>query len=247
MAVLLVERAGGVVKATLNRPERRNALDAELFEALRALLVEVGERADDRVVVLTGAGGVFCAGGDLNPAHPSHDDTATVMRRYGQTAQALHDCPKPVLAVVDGAAVGAGVSLVLGCDLVLASTRARFSLLFVRHGLALDCGASWLLPRRVGAQKANELALLGEWVDAEEAARIGLVNRVVELDELDAAARSWAGQLAARSPLSVTTIKRSLRRAVDQSMAEALEAEAVDQAACSASPEFRSALEARRP
>lgn len=246
MAVLVVERSGGVVTATMNRPERRNALDADLFEALRVLFVEVAERDDDRVVVLTGAGDTFCSGGDLAPAEPSGDDVATVMRRYGRTAQALHDCPKPVIAAVDGVAVGAGLSLALGCDLVLASARARFSLLFVRHGLALDCGASWLLPRVVGPLAATELALLGDWVDADDALRMGLVNRVVPPDELAHAAQAWAEQIAARAPLAVTTITRSLRRSFELTMAEALEAEAVEQAACSADPAFRQMLEARR-
>jgi 2-(1,2-epoxy-1,2-dihydrophenyl)acetyl-CoA isomerase len=246
MSVLLVERSEGVVTATMNRPEVRNALDAELFEELRALFVEVGERADDRVLVLTGAGGAFSSGGDLAPAQPSGDDVVTVMRRYGLTALALHECPKPVIAAVDGAAVGAGVSLVLGCDLVVTSERARFSLLFVHHGLALDCGASWLLPRRVGPQKAAEMALLGEWVDAAEALRIGLVNRVVPTGDLQTAARGWALELAARTPLAVARIKRSLRRADESTLVDALEREALDQAECSASPEFREALRARR-
>ena len=246
MAVLLVERSDGIVTATMNRPEVRNALDAELFEALRALFVEVGDRPDDRVLVLTGAGGAFSSGGDLTPSKPSGDDVATVMRRYGRTAEALHGCPKPVIAAVDGPAVGAGLSLALGCDLVVAGQAARFSLLFVRHGLALDCGASWLLPRRVGPGKAAELALLGDWVDAEEAERIGLVNRVVPASELAAAARQWAEQLADRSPLAVTTVKASLRQAPDISFAEAIEREATDQAACSASPEFRRILEERQ-
>lgn len=244
--VLLVERSGGVVTATMNRPEVRNALDAELFEALRALFVEVGERDDDRVVVLTGSGGAFSSGGDLAPSRPSDDDVATVMRRFGRTAVALHECPKPVIAAVDGPAVGAGVSLALGCDLTLASERARFSLLFVRHGLGLDTGASWLLPRRVGPGKAAELALLGDWVGAEEAARIGLVNKVVPIGELMAATRAWAEQLAGQSAVAVATVKASLRRAPGITFAEAIEREATDQAACSASDEFRQAMRERK-
>ena len=245
--VLLVERSeDGVVTATMNRPDVRNALDAELFEALRTLFVEVGERPEDRVLVLTGAGGAFSSGGDLTPSEPSGDDTVTVMRRFGQTSIAQRECPKPIIAAVDGVAAGAGVSLVLGCDLVIAAESAAFSLLFVRHGLALDCGASWLLPRRVGPGKAAELALLGEWVDADEARRIGLVNKVVATEALGAAAQAWATRLAGQTALSVTTIKASLRRAHDVDFAAAIEAEAVDQAACSASPEFRQMLEARR-
>ena len=245
--VLVVERSeDGVVTATMNRPEVRNALDAELFEALRTLFVEVGERPEDRVLVLTGTGGAFSSGGDLTPKEPSGDDTVTVMRRFGQTSVAQFECPVPIIAAVDGVAAGAGVSLALGCDLVIASERAAFALLFVRHGLALDCGASWLLPRRVGPAKAAELALLGDWVDADEARRIGLVNRVVATEELAGAVREWAARLASQTTLSVATIKQSLRRAYAVTFAEAIEAEAVDQAACSASPEFRAMLAARR-
>ncbi len=245
MSVLLVERAGGVVTATMNRPERRNALDAELFEALRALFVEVGGRPEDGVVVLTGAGGAFSSGGDLSPAEPSGDDALTVLRRFGRTAQALHDCPKPVIAAVDGVAAGAGLSLALGCDLIVASDRARFALLFVRRGLALDCGASWLAPRRVGPGRAAELALLGEWVEAADAERIGLVNRMVPTDELAATAEEWAARLAAHAPVAVSSIKRSLRASSDETFAEALEREARDQMACTADPDFHSRIAGR--
>lgn len=246
MGVLLVERLNGVVTATMNRPARRNALDAELFEALRALFVEVADRADDRVVVLTGADGAFSSGGDLTPAAPSGDDPTTVLRRFGQTAQALHDCPKPVIAAVDGVAAGAGLSLALGCDLIVASDRARCALLFVRHGLALDCGASWLAPRRVGPGRAAELALLGDWVEAADAERIGLVNRVVPPAELLEFAHAWAGRLASHSTLAIATIKRSLRASSGETFAEALEREAQDQGACSSSDEFRERMAARR-
>ena len=163
-AVLLVERSGGVVTATMNRPEVRNALDHRLFEALRVLFVEVAERPEDRVVVLTGAGGSFSSGGDLAPPESLGEDALTTMRRFGETTLALLECPKPVIAAVDGVAAGAGASLAFACDLVVASEPARFAVLFVRRGLALDCGASWSLPRLVGMHMAKELALLGDWV-----------------------------------------------------------------------------------
>jgi len=242
MSVLLIERAAGVVTATMNRPERRNALDGELFEGLRAVFSEVAERDEDRVVVLTGAGGAFSSGGDLAPANPSGHDTHTVLSRFHQAAQALHDCPKPVIAAVDGVAAGAGVSLALGCDLVVATERARFALVFVRRGLALDCGASWLAPRRVGPGKAAELALLGDWVDAAEAERIGLVNRVVPVEELTAAASDWAARLAEHSVEAVTRIKRGLRASLAETFAEALDREAHDQVACAEDPDFRARI-----
>lgn len=283
MTVLRVERAGGVVTATMNRPERRNALDAELFEALRALFAEVAANDDDRVLVLTGAGGAFSSGGDLAPSTPAAGDPTpstpaaapsppsagdptpsmpgaggpvlpdasgadqmlAVMRRFNRTVQALFDCPKPVIAAVDGVAAGAGLSLALGCDLVVASDRARFALLFVRRGLALDCGASWLAPRRVGPGRAAELALLGDWVEAADAERIGLVNRVVPAGDLAAAAHDWATRLAGHPVAAVARIKRGLRVSAGETFAEAIEREAADQVACAGDPGFRERLQRR--
>ena len=246
MEGLRVERADGIVTVTLDRPERRNAIDGPMFDGLRDEFRAVAANQGDRVVVLTGAGGAFSSGGDLNPDRPSGEDTLTMMRRIGGAALALHECPKPVIAAVDGVAVGAGLSLVLGCDLVVASDRARFSLLFVRNGLALDMGASWLLPRRLGWGRANELALLGEWSDAAEAERIGLVNRVVPVEDLAGVVGEWAQRLAGSSPTAVQAIKRSLAKSEWNTMAESLEDEANAQSTCAQSPELRAAIEARR-
>lgn len=246
MGVLLVEREDGIVTLTMNRPEVRNALDHRLFEALRAEFVAIAQNASDRVVVLTGAGGAFSSGGDLDPPEPLGIDTLSAMRRFGATTQAIHDCPKPVIAAVDGVAAGAGASLALACDLVVASERARFGMLFVRHGLGLDCGASWLLPRLAGMHVAMEIALLGEWVEADDALRLGLVNRVAPVEQLLPTAYAFAQRLAGFMPGAVTAIKRSLRDAAESSLADALEAEAQIQAARSADPEFRAAIEAFR-
>ena len=246
MSTLEVHRADGVVTATMNRPEVRNALDHRLFEELRALFTEVAERADDRVVILTGAGGAFSSGGDLNPPEPLGVDTLTAIRRYGATTQAIHDCPKPVIAAVQGVAAGAGASLAMACDLVVASDTARIGLLFVRRGLGLDCGASWLLPRLVGMHAALEIALLGEWVGADDALRLGLVNRVVPAAQVMDTATDLAGRLAALLPGALAAIKRSLWGAAQIDLATALEAEAHTQAARSADPEFLAALAAFR-
>lgn len=243
---LRVQRADGIVTITLDRPAKRNAIDGWMFDGLRDEFRAVAGNDADRVVVLTGAGEAFSSGGDLDPERPSGEDTLTMMRRIGGAALALHECPKPVIASVDGVAVGAGLSLVLGCDLVIASERARFSMLFVRNGLALDMGGSWLLPRRLGWSRANELALLGEWLDAEGAERIGLVNRVVPIGELAAATDEWARRLAGSSPTAVQAIKGLLGRAEGNTMAESLEDEANAQSTCAQSPELRAAIEARR-
>lgn len=200
MPDLIVERANGVVRATLNRPERKNAMSLALFDALGALFNEVDGRDEDRAVVLLGAGGNFSSGADLGGREHPDDPapgTTEALARIHSSALALHHCRTPTIAAVDGVAVGAGMSLALGCDLVIATTRARFSAIFVRRALSIDFGMSWLLPRLVGLSRAKELALLGEFFDAPTAKGYGLVHQVVEPDELSNAADALAQRLAA--------------------------------------------------
>jgi 2-(1,2-epoxy-1,2-dihydrophenyl)acetyl-CoA isomerase len=196
---LIVERANGVVQATLNRPERKNAMSLALFDALGALFAEVDERDEDRAVVLIGQQSNFSSGADLGGRVDSGDPapgTTESLERIHRCALALHRCRTPTIAAVDGVAVGAGLSLALGCDLVVATTRARFSAIFVRRALSIDFGMSWLLPRLVGLSRAKELALLGEFFDAATARSYGLVHQVVEPDQLLASAVALADRLA---------------------------------------------------
>src|SRR5947209_10883017 len=197
MDELLVAREGAVVVATMNRPDRRNALDHRLFAAVRELFVDLAGDDTTAAIVLTGAGGAFSSGGDLDPPERAGTDFESTMRAFGETTAAIVACPKPVVAAIEGVAAGAGVSLVLACDVAVASRSSRLGLLFVRLGLSLDCGASWLLPRAVGPRRAKELALLGDWVDAVTAERIGLVNRVVDDGQALDTAREWAARMAA--------------------------------------------------
>ena len=182
METLIVERKDGVVTVTMNRPERKNAANNKMLNELKQIFAEVEDSDDDRVMVLTGAGGAFCSGADLSdPDGPATDRSRSGlarMRRLGDVALGLHRVTKPTIAKVDGVAVGAGLSLALGCDLIVCSDRARLSMIFSRRGLALDNGASWLLPRLVGLARAKEIALFGGMWSGEEAAAIGLVNRV---------------------------------------------------------------------
>jgi len=164
-----------VVTVTLNRPARKNAVSwpmwQRLFTTFRALALDSGVR----VVVLTGAGGDFCSGADLaSPAPNLHP--LIQMDEINNVVLALHRLPKITIARVDGVAVGAGMNLALACDLVVASDRSRFAEIFVRRGLSIDLGGSWILPRLVGLHRAKELCLAGDIIDAHEAARIGLVN-----------------------------------------------------------------------
>jgi len=245
---LIVERDRGVVTVTMNRPDRKNAANAVMFEELREVFETVERTSADRVLVLTGAGGAFCSGADLSdPRGPATDASVpgvVRMRRLGDVALALHHLTKPAIAKVDGVAVGAGLSLALGCDLVVASERARLSMIFSRRGLSLDCGASWLLPRLIGLARAKEVALFGEILDAGTACSLGLVNRVVPSGELDDFVNQWALQLASGPPLALSMTKTLLNGSFGVSMAEALEDEARCQAVNFATDDMAEALSA---
>jgi enoyl-CoA hydratase/carnithine racemase len=248
MGTVVVSRAGGVVTVTLNRPERMNALTDAMLEELRATFDAVARRAEDRVLVLTGAGGEFCSGADLSEAgRPDARDSLSaveLVRRLGDVALSLHRLAKPTIAKVDGVAVGAGLGLAVACDLLVASSRARLSMIFARRALSPDCATSWLLPRLVGAAKAKELAFFGEVVDAETALRIGLVNRVVEQQDLDAAVADWATRLAEGPALALSTTKSLLDSAWSSSFDDALEHEAQCQAVNFAGSDLREAMTA---
>ena len=248
MESLIVERQGGVVTVTMNRPERKNAASAVMLLELPAIFEEIEANAEDRVMVLTGAGGAFCSGADLgDPKGPAMDNSRSPlarMRRLGDVALTLHRVTKPTIAKVDGVAVGAGLSLALGCDLVVCSDRAKLSMIFSRRGLSLDNGGSYLLPRLVGMARAKEIALFGGMYSAEEALAIGLINRVMPADELDGFVDNWAATLAAGPPLALSMTKTLLRDSLASSMDEALENEARCQSVNFASQDTNEALAA---
>ena len=231
MPNLLVDRRDGVVRLTLNRPDKMNAITGDMWGELEAVFTEVTERADDRVLVITGAGKGFCAGADLVDAGMGRTSGARLehMRKVGRCALALHQIPKPTIAAVNGAAAGAGCNLALGCDLIVASDAARFSEIFVRRGLSIDFGGSYVLPRLVGMHKAKELALLAEVISAAEAERIGIVNRVVPADELAATVDALVARLKLMAPIAVSQTKSLLDQSFSVSMAQAVEAEGVAQ------------------
>ncbi|HXA30145.1 MAG TPA: enoyl-CoA hydratase-related protein [Candidatus Angelobacter sp.] len=227
--VLAVERSGGVLRLTLNRPQRLNALDDELLDALGAAMVVA--RDDDlvRAVLITGAGRGFCAGADLTGNRLSGDGGSadrgsavrrTLQRLYAPLILGIRELEKPVVAAVNGVAAGAGMSLALAADLRVCAESASFIQAFVRIGLVPDAGSSFFLPRLVGMAKAAELAMLGEAVGAAEALRIGLVNRVVADELLLSEGLALASRLA-EGPRSVGLAKRAL----NQSLASDLRAQ----------------------
>lgn len=242
MGSIDLARDAGIVTVTLDQPERKNAIDRGMFEELLRIFREVRLRDEDRVLVLTGAGGQFSSGADLSPTGLDEQHPLMSMQFYGAVGLALHEIPKPTIAKVRGIAAGAGLNLALGCDLIVASDNARFSEIFARRGLTLDVGGSWLLPRLIGLHRAKELALFGDVVDATEADRIGLVNRVVPDDEIDAFVDDWAARLAAGPPLAMAQTKQLLDSAFAVGLGEALQAEAMAQSVCITSDDAREAM-----
>ena len=222
---LLTEDRGLVRWLTIDRPERKNAVPFEGWGELRSAFEDF-ERSEERVLVVTGSGGEFCAGADLDPSRLDRIQTVgdrhARMKGVGSAAMALHRLTKPTIAAVDGVAVGAGMNLALGCDVVVATERARFAEIFVRRGLTVDFGGSWLLPRIVGLQRAKELALSGRIVEAEEAARIGLVAEVVPVDQLEARVTEMAESFLQGAPTAQMFAKQTINAAFQMSLADAL-------------------------
>jgi len=215
---VLYEVADHVATITLNRPDRGNAATFDLGQQLQAAFVDADRDPDVRVVVLTGAGKHFCTGDDVEAAwgDPRMEET---VRELGDArppltpeARVMLDCRVPIIAAVNGLALGIGMDLAILCDIVIASDRAKFGQLFVKLGLMADFTGYWRLPQLVGVAKAAELMLTGDIIDSAEAARIGLVSYVVPGDDLMATATGMAGRIAANPPLSVRYIKEGLRR-----------------------------------
>lgn len=234
-----VRDEGSVRRLTIANPGRRNAIPSGQWGRLAELFAEF-ESSGQRVLLLTGAEGDFCSGADMgsNFVPGAVVDGYAMLDRVGAAALALHRSTKPTVAAVDGVAVGAGMNLALGCDVLIASDRARFSEIFVRRGLALDCGGTWLLPRRIGLARAKELALTGRVFDVAEAERLGLVSRVVPAADLDGVATAVANELAAGAPLAQRFIKAGLDRSFEMSFEEALSYEQTIQAVLLSSADF---------
>ncbi len=208
----------GIARVTLNRPERRNALNRRAYDELEAAFRHASRDDQVRCVVVTGADPAFCSGEDVKemmtgeaPATPSTDEGDF---RATPAAMAVIDCAKPVIAAVNGSAVGWGMELALYADIRVASERAVFAELFVKRGLVCDVGGFWKLPTLVGSAKAAELLFTGDPVDAAEAARIGLVNTVVPHADLMPCALELARRIAANPPLALVAMKEGLRRAI---------------------------------
>jgi 2-(1,2-epoxy-1,2-dihydrophenyl)acetyl-CoA isomerase len=246
-----VETEGHVTTVIIDRPEAKNACTGDMWVAIGATFRDLAH-SGTRAIILTGAGGDFCAGADLSgggSAEPS-GHILHAMRVLGDVVLAVHDCPVPVVAKVDGVCVGAGLGLALAADMIWCSDRARFSAIFAKRGLSLDFGTSWLLRQRIGVHRAKEIAFTGRMLGAPEAVALGIVNAVVPADQLDIATGEIAGAIAAGPPLALSMTKRELNNAAHTSLAQALEAEALAQSLNAQTADLTEALMAyaeRRP
>jgi enoyl-CoA hydratase/carnithine racemase len=215
-----------VLTVTLNRPEVMNALNRQMYAELEDAFRQAHRDPGARCVILTGAGRAFCSGDDVRQIMlgEQRDESTARLRdvrpRPTPAAVAVLECDKPVIAAVNGPAVGWGMDLALFCDIRIASEKAKFGELFIKRGLVADLGGLWRLPRVVGPSKAAELLFTGDVIDAAEAERIGLVSRVVPADDLLTAANELAGKIAANPPIAMRYLKEGLRKSVHAGMEE---------------------------
>jgi enoyl-CoA hydratase/carnithine racemase len=239
---ILIERADGVLTITLNRPDKKNAITAAMYQEMADAFFEAEKDASVRVVLLRANGGSFSAGNDLEDfmKAPSMDRDAPVL----QFLRRISTAPKPLVAAVAGAAVGVGTTMLLHCDLVYAASTAKFSMPFVQLGLCPEAASSLLLPRIAGYQRAAEKLLLGEAFDANEAMNVGFVNRIVDAEAVDALALAQAKKLAAL-PASSLRMSKSLMKGADaRAIAERIDEEAGHFGKMLTAPEAREAFQA---
>jgi enoyl-CoA hydratase/carnithine racemase len=239
----------GITTITLNRPEKLNAFIGHMRRDLAEALEAAGSDRSVRVVVVTGAGRAFCAGGDVSLMAEllERQDTDEFSRLLGSARRvvtAIRQMTKPVIAAVNGPASGAGCNLALACDLRLASTEATFSQSFVKIGLHPDWGGTYFLPRLVTPNKACEMFFLGETIGAEEALRLGIVNRMVAPDELESATRELAERLRDAPPISIAAAKQAVYTSQSAELEEMLRYETEAQMRCFESQDGREGIRA---
>jgi 2-(1,2-epoxy-1,2-dihydrophenyl)acetyl-CoA isomerase len=230
---LLTASEGAVLTITLNRPDKLNAFTDKMLGELNEAFKHAERDAAVRAIVLTGAGRGFCAGQDLDSVKSREADAAGSLgygehlrHTYNKLIVRMRNLEKPIIAAVNGVAAGAGMSLVMACDLRVAAENASFMQAFIKIGLVPDSGSTWMLQRLIGQARAAEMMLTGRRISAQEALDWGLINRVVPTDQLTANAAAWGAEMAALPTVSIGYIKRAFNRAATASLAEALEYEA---------------------
>jgi 2-(1,2-epoxy-1,2-dihydrophenyl)acetyl-CoA isomerase len=246
-APVLVERAEGIAKLRFNRPDRLNAIDVEMAEAFADAVETIVQDPSMRVIVLCAEGRAFVAGGDLASFRSAVDKVAVAHAIIGPMHRGLKQLAEAraiVVCAVHGAVAGAGLSILTFADLAVAAEDATFNMAYARVGVPPDCGGSWALPRIVGLRRSLELALLSETIDAAEALRLGLVNRIVPRASLEEEALKIAARLARSAPVAMARTKALMRGAFTATIGEHLDAEQNGFANCAATQDFTEAVDA---
>lgn len=250
---LLAECTDGVLTLTMNRPDARNALSVEMIEAMVSQLRWAEKDGAVRCVVLTGAGRGFCSGGDVKSMDDAESETKAIavdtlihLQRLAQreTAGLLYRMPKPTIAAINGAAAGAGLSLALACDMRIMSSQAIMLTAFAKVGLPGDFGGTWFLSQLVGTAKARELYMMSEKIDASEAIRLGLTNRVCEPDDLARCTAEMATKLASGPSVAFRYIKENLNRAAYVDLEDCMDLEATHHVHCMTTDDHKEAVAA---
>ena len=251
---VILEKKDHVARLTLNRPERLNALNEQMFAELNLALDDVAGNHEVRALVLTGAGRAFCASADIKEERQEGDRLLGHMEPY-QTYQfirtgpqgvttKLHRMEKPTIAMVNGLAIGDGFDWVLACDIRIGCEHARFMNAFLQMGLVSNTGATWLYPRAMGVNKALELLYTGDWLEAEDALRLGVLNRLAPSEELEAETMALAAKIASKAPVANRLVKGMVYRGLGQSLEEHLPEAAQAEVLSLASEDHREALAA---
>ena len=249
--VLIETLSDGVATLTMNRPERRNALSTDMLDGLLDALPRMAEDTRVGVVVLTGAGKAFCAGGDVKAMAEGKEFTENTLEAKAQALRAsmevsnwLHNMPKPTIAMVPGAAAGAGLSIALACDLRIAGASAKFTTAFGRVGYSGDFGGSYFLTRLVGTAKARELYFTSALIDAESALTLGIVNRVISDEDLESETYDLAKQMASGPRIALGYMKKNLNAAETGALSDVFDLEAWHHTRCGMTEDHKEATRA---
>ena len=242
-----VESKDNIWTVAINKPEAMNAIDMNVLEEMISIFNNINKEKSCRVVVLKGEGKAFCAGGDFSL--PLFDNTSskmifTDMERFGELIFAIKNLSMPIIAAVNGAAVGAGMNIALACDIIICSENAKFGEVFSRIGVHPDCGGTYFLPRLVGTYKACELMFLGDIFGAKEAKEIGIVNKVVESDKFNEEVENFAKNIAKGPPFAISLIKKSIYKGIENDLNSQLKLESLNQTMCMLSEDKKEGISA---
>ncbi len=247
LETILYDVKDHIATICFNRPQALNAANNRMLDEIEYLSKKVGEDDSVKAVIVTGAGKAFCSGGDLTEIREYQGKAVDFYRHMEATTKmvlAFAEIPKPVIASVNGAAVGAGMNLALACDVVIASDRAKFSEIFSNVGLVPDMGGCWYLPRLVGLSRAKELIYSHRMIYAEEAKEMGIVNRLVPHEDLEKETRSFALELAKGPSVAYRLAKKMLNKSFETSLAGMLELEGYSQSVSGASVDYKEGVDA---